>query len=50
MSQSNAQTTYPPDRTPEEAICLFKAIEEKFPSAGLGDERWYLVAVRFSVL
>lgn len=46
MSQQTAQTAYPPDRTPEEAVTLFKAIEDKFPSANLGDDRWYLIPVR----
>jgi hypothetical protein len=34
------------DPTPEEAIRLFEAIEEKFPSKTLGEDKWYLVAVR----
>jgi len=31
--------------TPEEAIALFEALENKFPHKSLGDDRWYLVAV-----
>jgi len=34
----------PHDPTPEEAIALFEALEAKFPSKTLGDEKWYLVA------
>lgn len=31
--------------TPEEAIILFKAIEERFPHKTVGDDKWYLVTV-----
>ena len=44
---SPTMASYPPERTPEEAISLFKAVEEKFPSESLGDDRWYLVLVSF---
>jgi hypothetical protein len=33
------------DPTPEEAISLFEALEKRFPSATLGHDKWYLVAV-----
>jgi hypothetical protein len=35
----------PRDPTEEEALALFKAIEEKFPSSTLGDDKWYVLAV-----
>jgi hypothetical protein len=31
--------------TPEQAIALFKDIENKFPHSTLGEDKWYLVAV-----
>ena len=34
-----------PDPTDDEALSLFKAIEEQFPSKTLGDDTWYLVLV-----
>ncbi|WEW56590.1 hypothetical protein PRK78_002037 [Emydomyces testavorans] len=44
MSQQTiTEPLYPPDRTPEEAIALFQAIEKRFPSASLGEDRWYLI-------
>ncbi|EEP79502.1 predicted protein [Uncinocarpus reesii 1704] len=39
------KAAYPPDRTPDEAISLFKALEAKFPSATLGDDRWYFIPI-----
>ncbi|KAF2461845.1 hypothetical protein BDY21DRAFT_277982 [Lineolata rhizophorae] len=35
----------PPDRTEQEAIDLFKAVEKHFPSESLGNEKWYLVVI-----
>jgi hypothetical protein len=35
----------PRDPTEDEALTLFKAIEEKFPSKTLGDDKWYVLAV-----
>jgi hypothetical protein len=35
----------PQDPTEDEALALFKAIEEKFPSESLGEDKWYLVLV-----
>ncbi|KAH6680991.1 hypothetical protein B0J14DRAFT_614364 [Halenospora varia] len=32
-------------RTAEEAYALFKAIEEKFPTTTLGDDKWYLITL-----
>ena len=33
--------------TAEQAKALFEKLEQKFPSKTLGEDRWYLVAVRF---
>lgn len=33
--------------TAEQAKVLFEKLEQKFPSKTLGEDRWYLVAVRF---
>ncbi|KAI4700250.1 hypothetical protein J4E81_004288 [Alternaria sp. BMP 2799] len=33
----------PRDPTDDEALALFKAIEEKFPSQSLGDDKWYVL-------
>lgn len=30
-----------------EVLPLFKTMQEKFPCKSLGDDRWYLVAVRY---
>ncbi|KAF3935818.1 hypothetical protein ABW19_dt0205692 [Dactylella cylindrospora] len=35
---------YPPERTHEELLELFREIEASFPK-GLGEERWYLVLI-----
>lgn len=35
----------PRDPTEAEALALFDAIENKFPSKTLGDNRWYVLAV-----
>ncbi|KAI8936730.1 hypothetical protein NX059_007118 [Plenodomus lindquistii] len=35
----------PRDPTKAEAIALFKAVEEKFPSGTLGDDNWYIVTL-----
>jgi hypothetical protein len=36
---------YLDDPTEEEALALFKAIKEKFPSGTLGTDKWYIVTV-----
>lgn len=41
---SNAQAV-PPDPTAEEAIVLFKAVEDAFPSKTLGEDKWYILVV-----
>jgi hypothetical protein len=41
--------SYPEDPTAEEALALFKKIEEKFPST-LGSDKWYIVTVRCTLL
>lgn len=33
------------DPTEAEALALFKAVEEKFPSRTLGNDKWYVLAV-----
>jgi hypothetical protein len=33
--------------TKSDAIALFEAIQHKFPSGTLGDDKWYLVTVRW---
>ncbi|KAI4629388.1 uncharacterized protein J4E87_003652 [Alternaria ethzedia] len=33
----------PRDPTDDEALALFKAIKEKFPSQSLGDDKWYVL-------
>jgi hypothetical protein len=39
----------PHDPTSDEALALFKAIEEKFPTQSLGGEKWYIFAVSLSL-
>jgi hypothetical protein len=34
-----------PDPTEEDALLLFKLVEEKFPSKTLGDDKWYILLV-----
>lgn len=36
----------PRDPTEDEAIALFTAVQELFPSKTLGTEKWYLLTVR----
>jgi hypothetical protein len=43
-------TNPPRDPTDEEALALFKAVEDKFPSSTLGTEKWYIVLVCFACL
>ena len=33
------------DPTPEEALALFKDVEDHFPSKTLGDDKWYVLTV-----
>ncbi|OAK99181.1 hypothetical protein IQ06DRAFT_294595 [Phaeosphaeriaceae sp. SRC1lsM3a] len=35
----------PRDPTEEEALALFKSVEERFPSKSLGDDKWYILAL-----
>jgi hypothetical protein len=37
------------DPTEDEALALFKAVEEKFPSKSLGDDKWYVLTVRVAI-
>jgi hypothetical protein len=39
----------PRDPTEDEALALFKAIEEKFPSKSLGNDKWYVLLVRIAI-
>lgn len=39
----------PRDPTDDEALALFKAIEEKFPSQTLGDDKWYVLLVSIAM-
>jgi hypothetical protein len=34
------------DPTEDEALALFKAVEERFPSKTLGGDKWYILTVR----
>lgn len=44
--QKQALAEQLPKPTPENAISLFQRLQAKFPSGALGDDKWYLVAVR----
>lgn len=45
MATTTTSTPATRDPTTDEALALFKAIEEKFPARALGDDKWYLLAV-----
>lgn len=40
----------PRDPTDDEALALFKAIEGKFPSTTLGNDKWYILTVRLPAI
>jgi hypothetical protein len=40
-----ATTNIPQDPTEEEALALFKAVEQKFPSKTVGNDKWYVLTV-----
>ncbi|EMD85480.1 hypothetical protein COCC4DRAFT_56882 [Bipolaris maydis ATCC 48331] len=42
---TTTSTPVPRDPTADEALALFKAIEEKFPAKTLGEDKWYLLAL-----
>ncbi|EUC49369.1 hypothetical protein COCMIDRAFT_33218 [Bipolaris oryzae ATCC 44560] len=42
---TTASTPASRDPTADEALALFKGIEEKFPAKTLGDDKWYLLAL-----
>lgn len=42
---STSTIPIPRDPNDDEALALFKAIEEKFPSQSLGDDKWYVLLV-----
>jgi hypothetical protein len=52
-SSSNTMTTneipIPRDPTEDEALALFKAVEERFPAKTLGDNKWYVLLVCISL-
>lgn len=35
----------PSDPTNDEALALFRSVEELFPSKSLGDDKWYILTV-----
>jgi hypothetical protein len=41
-----SDTSIPRDPTEDEALALFAALEEQFPSKSLGNDKWYILAVR----
>lgn len=45
MATTTTSTPATRDPTTDEALALFKAIEEKFPARALGDDKWYLLAL-----
>lgn len=42
---ANNDLPVPRDPTEDEALALFKTIEERFPSQTLGDDKWYILTV-----
>jgi len=44
QSGGKITTSYPPDRTSDEAVELFQKIESSFPET-LGSQRWYLIMI-----
>ncbi|OSS53618.1 hypothetical protein B5807_01272 [Epicoccum nigrum] len=42
---SSNELPLPRDPTEDEALALFKAVEELFPSKSLGDEKWYILTL-----
>jgi len=40
-----ATNGFPLDPTEDDALALFKAVEEKFPSKSLGTDKWYVLTV-----
>ncbi|KAF2267736.1 hypothetical protein CC78DRAFT_565922 [Lojkania enalia] len=40
-----ALNQYPPEPTAKEALALFKAVEEMFPSKTLGNDKWYILTL-----
>lgn len=38
----------PRDPTDDEALAMFKAVEELFPSKSLGEDKWYILTVSSS--
>jgi hypothetical protein len=46
---ASSELPIPRDPTEDEALALFRAIEEKFPSSTLGDDKWYVLVVSGNV-
>lgn len=42
---ASTEIPIPREPTEDEALALFRAVEEKFPSKSLGDDKWYIVTV-----
>jgi len=42
---STSTIPIPRDPTDDEALALFKTVEEKFPSRSLGGDKWYVLLV-----
>jgi hypothetical protein len=47
---TSSELPIPRDPTEDEALALFKSIEEKFPSKTLGNDKWYILAVRLPIV
>ena len=43
--ETMATNGFPLDPTEDDALALFKAVEEKFPSKSLGTDKWYVLTV-----
>ena len=42
---ASSELPIPRDLTEEEALTLFRVVEEKFPSETLGSDKWYVLTV-----
>jgi hypothetical protein len=47
---ATSEIPIPRDPTDDEALSLFKAVEKKFPTETLGDDKWYVLLVRQHLL
>lgn len=39
----------PRDPSDDDALAMFKAVEQLFPSKSLGTDKWYILTVRLSL-